>query len=158
MDATALARELIEPIPVNALHGLTVRAAADGAATVELQVGPTLGNAIGSLAASGLIAMVDAAGLAAIIATAERPEELRDVSPLGSDADLTFFAPARGRLRAHCALDQPALDAVRRLLAGEADRAAVLTLTEITDEQRTVVCTGRFRWRIRRMTPALTAS
>lgn len=153
MDATALARELIEPVPANALLGLTVRTAVDAAATVELQARPELGNVIGSLHASGLIALVDAAGLAAIISAADDAGELQEVSPLGSDADLTFFAPGRGRLQGHRALDELAYGSVRRLLSGESDRAALLTETEVTDENGAVVCTGRFRWRVRRLAP-----
>jgi hypothetical protein len=53
---------------------------------------------IGSLHSSGLVALVDAAGLAAIIAAAAEEHELQDVTPLGWVAHLEFLSPACGRL------------------------------------------------------------
>jgi len=153
VDTLALARQLIEPVPANSLFGIAVQAVEPGTATVGLAVTPQAGNVIGALHASGLIALVDAAGLAAMISLATTEAQLDGFSPLGSDADLTFFAPARGALRAHCQLDEAALEAMTAYLSGTADRAALLTLTEITDAADAVVCTGRFRWRVRRRVP-----
>jgi hypothetical protein len=75
MDVTALARTLLEPVPAHRTAGIEVLRAADGAAEVALQTPEALVNVIGSLHSSGLIALVDAAGLAAIIAASGSPED-----------------------------------------------------------------------------------
>ena len=128
MEATAIARALLEPVPANALLGIWVEAARNGAATVRLDVRPELTNVVDALHASGLVALVDAAGLAAVLSVAERPDQLTDVVPLGSDADLSFYSPARGELTALCELDDSARELAREILhrtvraAGSDDR------------------------------------
>ncbi len=150
MEATAIARALLEPIPANALLGLWIDAAENGSATVRIDVRPELTNVVDALHASGLIALVDAAGLAAVLSAADRPDQLADVLPLGSDADLSFYAPARGELTARCDLDDSARELARQFFAERSDRLALMTETQIADASGAVVCTGRFRWRIRR--------
>lgn len=150
MEATAIARSLLEPIPANTLLGVRVDRAVDGAATVGLAVRPELTNVVDALHASGLLALVDAAGLAAVLSAAERADQLVDVLPLGSDADLCFYAPARGELTAHCELDDGARELAREFFAARSQRLALMTETQIVDSEGSVVCTGRFRWRIRR--------
>ena len=150
MEATAIARALLEPVPANALLGIWVEAARNGAATVRLDVRPELTNVVDALHASGLVALVDAAGLAAVLSVAERPDQLTDVVPLGSDADLSFYSPARGELTALCELDDSARELAREFFTERSERLALMTETQIVDREGTVVCTGRFRWRIRR--------
>ncbi|WP_426511297.1 DUF4442 domain-containing protein [Dactylosporangium sp. McL0621] len=115
MDATALARQLLGPIPAHVTLGLEVVRAADGAAEVAAEVPEALTNVIGSLHSSGLITLVDAAGLAAFVAAVEDPDGFAGVVPLGAAAELRFLAPARGRLVASCRLEDEALAAVRAL-------------------------------------------
>src|SRR5262249_43796467 len=74
-DLTALARALIEPVPAPRTAGIAVLRAVDGAAEVALDPPPELANVIGSLHSSGLITLVDAAGLAAIVAAGESEDE-----------------------------------------------------------------------------------
>ncbi|MEO6702121.1 MAG: PaaI family thioesterase [Jatrophihabitantaceae bacterium] len=150
MDATSIAKQLLESIPANQLIGLQVHSACDGSALVGLSVQPNLTNVIGSLHSGGLISLADAAGLAAVLSVATEPRQLMGITPLGSDADLTFFSPARGELAAHCVLDDPAREQVEALLNERVQKVALMTDAEITDESGAVVCTGRFRWRIRR--------
>lgn len=145
-----LAKGLLEDVPANRLIGIEVRSACDGASTVGMTVPPELTNVIGSLHSSGLIALADAAGLAAVLSVAAEPSQLAGISPLGSDADLTFFSPARGELSARCVLDDAAQEQVTALLTDRVSKAAFMTDAEITDSSGTVVCTGRFRWRVRR--------
>lgn len=157
MDLTRLARRLLEPIPANDTLGLKVLQARDGAAEVAIDPAPRLANVIGSLHSSGLITLLDAAGLAALIATARDEREFDGVIPLGATAELRFLAPARGRLIAHCHLDGQAVASVRSLLDGATSKIALTTSSEITDPSGTVVCTGDFHWSVRRATAAVSA-
>ncbi|WP_405731646.1 DUF4442 domain-containing protein [Streptomyces sp. NBC_01537] len=150
MDATALARSLLEPVPAHRTAGIEVLSAVDGAAEIAATTPPGLANVIGSLHSSGLIALVDAAGLAAIIAASESPDDFRGIVPLGAAASLDFLAPGRGRLTASCRLGPEAREALRPLLSGERDRARFSTVAEVTDEAGTPVCRGRFEWSVRR--------
>jgi acyl-coenzyme A thioesterase PaaI-like protein len=154
MDMTALARALLDPIPANRTAGITVLRAADGAAQVAMAANAELANVIGSLHSSGLMALADAAGLAAVIAACDSPDEMRGVVPLGARAAVEFRAPARGRLTGSCQLDDAACRALRPVLAGQHDRARVSTVADITDEASVLVCRGTFEWSIRRSPPA----
>ena len=96
MDMTVLARTLLEPIPAHRTADINVLRAADGEAEIASQTPQTLTNVIGSLHSAGLIALVDAVGLGAIIAASPHSGMDRIV-PLGRAASLEFLAPARGR-------------------------------------------------------------
>ena len=154
MDVTARARSLLEPVPAHRTAGITVVRAADGAAEVALVAPPGLANVIGSLHSSGLIALADAAGLAAIIAASRTVRDFEGVLPLGAAATMEFLAPARGRLLASCTLGEQARQALSRLFSGERDRTRVTTVAGITDEAGALVCRGTFQWSIRRISPA----
>jgi len=82
-------------VPANRTFRIQVLRAVDSGAEVALAVEPDFHNVIGSLNSSGLVALVDATGLAAIIAAAANETELEGVVPLGSAARLEFLAPAR---------------------------------------------------------------
>ena len=150
MDATALAASLLDPIPANATLGVTVSSAVDGVGEVEMAVAEPVTNVIGSLHSSGLVALIDAAGLAAVISAADRAADFTGVVPLGSEARVTFLAPARGALRARCELDEEARAALAPVLAGAERKATLATDVEVLDEADAVVCRGAFTWRVRR--------
>lgn len=150
MDMTALARTLLEPVPAHRTAGIQVVRAADGVAEIASEVPQELTNVIGSLHSSGLIALLDAAGLAAIVGASGTPEDFDGIVPLGAAATLEFLTPARGRLLAVCRLDDEARAALRPLLSGETDRARFSTHAEITDATGTTVCRGSFDWSVRR--------
>jgi acyl-coenzyme A thioesterase PaaI-like protein len=84
MDVTARARALIEPVPAHRTAGIIVLRAADGAAEVALVTPPGMVNVIGSLHSSGLAALADAAGLAAILAAGRIDGDIDGVLPLGA--------------------------------------------------------------------------
>jgi acyl-coenzyme A thioesterase PaaI-like protein len=153
MDMTAVARARLDPIPANRTAGIKVLRAADGAAQVAMAANAELANVIGSLHSSGLIALADAAGLAAVIAACDSPDELNGVVPLGGRAAMEFRAPARGRLTGSCELDDAARRALRPVLAGRQGRVRVSTVADITDEAGVLVCRGTFEWTIRRTPP-----
>lgn len=155
MDMTATAAELLEPIPAHRTLGLRVLHAADGVGEVGTTVTEPLTNVVGSLHSSGLIALADAAGLAAMIGAADGSAAFQDVTPLGSLAELEFLAPARGELTASCTLDEVARRRLRELLAGEVRKAQLLTDAEVLDAAGAVVCRGTFTWRLRRSSPTL---
>ncbi|MFG2304544.1 hypothetical protein [Actinacidiphila glaucinigra] len=98
MDATALARSLLEPVPAHRTAGIQVLRAADCAAEVALDTPYGLTGVIGGLHSSALIALLDAAGPAAVVAAVGAPGEFDGVVPLGAAATVEFLAPARGRL------------------------------------------------------------
>lgn len=150
MDATAVARELLAPIPAHATTGLEVVRAADGVGVVALSAPPELANVIGSLHSSGLIALIDAAGLAAIIASVPTAAAMTGVVPLGATATLRFLAPARGRLTATCTLDSAAREQLALLFAGSAHRVKIKTTAAVRDQHDTVACEGTFDWSVRR--------
>ncbi|HTU74032.1 MAG TPA: DUF4442 domain-containing protein [Trebonia sp.] len=154
MDVTALARALIEPVPAHRTAAITVVRAADGAAEVAMATPPGLLNVIGSLHSSGLTALADAAGLAAIIAASGNGRDFDGVLPLGVTATMRFLSPARGRLLARCRLSEESRRAMSLLLSGQQDRARTTTVARITDESGALVCEGTFHWSIRRTAPA----
>ncbi|WP_026912164.1 DUF4442 domain-containing protein [Patulibacter minatonensis] len=151
MDTTAVAAAMLEPVPANRLFGIRVRSATPDGAEVELDVRTEATNVIGSLHASGLVAIADAAGLAAVLGAAPSPAALEGVSALGAAAELRFAAPARGRLVGRCALDDDAARTLRGLYDRDTDRATLATTVAIEDEAGDLVCTGTFDWRLRRL-------
>ncbi|MET9908604.1 DUF4442 domain-containing protein [Streptomyces sp. NPDC006476] len=150
MDRTALARALLEPIPAHRTAGIEVVRAADAAAEVALRTSPELANVIGSLHSGGLVALIDATGLAAIIAAGGADGEMEGVVPLGRSASVEFLAPARGRLLASCRLTDEARDALRPLWTRETDRVRLSTEVEVVDASGALVCRGSFDWSVRR--------
>lgn len=150
MDHTDRAAALLEAVPVHRTFGLRVLEAADGRGRVGLTVAEPVTNVIGALHSSGLVTLVDAAGLAAIIGTAEAPAELDGLLPLGVVAELAFLAPARGELVAAADLGGPDRDAARAFLDGREARGAFSTVAEVRDAHDVVVCRGRFDWKLRR--------
>jgi acyl-coenzyme A thioesterase PaaI-like protein len=150
MDATALARRLLEPVPAHRTLGLRVVRAENGAAEVAVDVLPELFNVIGSLHSSGLIALVDAAGLAALISSVTDEQEFDGIIPLGATSSLVFRKPARGPLAAKCALEPGGAAAMRELLAHRRDKVDLTTRADVIDAANVVVCTGTFDWSVRR--------
>ena len=99
---------------------------------------------------SGLIALIDATGLAALVAAADDEHQFDGVTPLGATARLEFLAPARGRLRGRCELQADALSALRPVLEGTERKATLDTEVHVLNADDTVVCRGSFTWKLRR--------
>jgi uncharacterized protein (TIGR00369 family) len=150
MDATALARRLLAPVPVHQAIRLEVISAADGRAEVRMADAARLTSPAGALHSSGLIALIDAVGIAAMIAAAEDDDAFTGVSVLGAAASLEFHRPALGPLTAVCQLDPTALAAVRPLFARTAAKVRLCTSAQVLDADGIVVCAGGFRWSLRR--------
>jgi len=123
----------------------------DEAAEVALETPRAMTNVIGSLHSSGLIALVDATGLAALIGACNAESDFDGVVPLGVAAALEFRAPARGRLVASCRLDEDARLALHPLLTRRSDRTRVTTVVDVVDEAQVMVCRGSFEWSVRRL-------
>lgn len=151
MDLTRLARDLLEPLPAHRTVGVEVLRAADGEAEISSRTSKQLTNVIGSLHSSGLIALIDAAGLAAIIAGAPNNEAMAGILPLGRAASVEFLAPARGRLLATSNLTDEARQALDPVWSGTSDRARFSTTAQIMDNAGTVVSRGSFDWTVRRL-------
>ncbi len=154
MDATRFAAGLLEPVPANASFGLQVIRAADGLGEVAIPETPAFGNVIGALHSSGLIALIDAAGLAAVISAADDPDQFDGVLPLGVVAQAEFLAPARGRAVARCRLPADDHAALRKLFAGHVAQLKVSTSADVIDAGGSLVCRGSFTWSIRKFQPA----
>ena len=150
MDATALARRLLAPVPVHRAVQLEVISAVDGRAEVRMADAAGLTSPAGALHSSGLITLIDAVGIAAMIAAAEDDDAFTDVSVLGTAASLEFRRPAFGPLTAVCQLDAEGVVAVAPLLARTAEKVSVCTSAQVLDGDGVVVCEGRFRWSVRR--------
>ena len=151
MDVTDLARCLLAPVPVHRTLGLQIVWAGDGRAEVAMPTPESMTNVIGSLHSSGLINLVDSAGLAAIIGCCERADDFVGLVPLGAAASMQFLAPARGRLTAHCSLAEEPRRELARLYAGEVDKVRVDTRAQVVDSHGTLVCEGAFVWSVRRV-------
>ncbi len=149
-NVTALASSLLEPIPAHAVMGLQVRWAGDCRSEVSLQTPPRMVNVNGSLHTGGLVALVDAAGLAAIIGACQDDTQFECITALGAAASLEFHRPARGRPLATCSLDPGTQKALRPVLVGHKSHARITTSVDVVDERDTVVCRGRFTWNVRR--------
>lgn len=147
-DVTALASSLLEPIPAHRALGLTVQWAGDFRSEVSAHTPPQMANVIHSLHSSGLLALIDAAGLAAIIGGCQDDNQFEGVTSLGAAASLEFYQPARGQLLATCGLDRGTQKAVRPVLSGNKDRVRITTRVDITDESGAVVCRGRVHWSV----------
>jgi acyl-coenzyme A thioesterase PaaI-like protein len=150
VDATELARQLLEPVPANRLVGLRVIQARDGSGEVVLELASPVSNVIGTMHSSGLITLADAAGLAAIISTIGEPAQFAGVVPLGAAADLQFKMPGRGRLSARCTLDDSTIVSARSFFESDAERIHLRTSASIFDATEGLVCVGRFHWSLRR--------
>jgi len=98
---------------------------------------------------AGLITLIDAAGLAAVVSAAKSPTQAHGVLPLGAAARLHFLAPARGRLNARCHLSAQEMAELSALYAGETARIKITTTAEIVDATDSVVCRGTFDWSIK---------
>lgn len=150
MDLTSAARRLLDPVPVHRTFGLEVLWSGDGRGEVAVETRAPLANVVGALHASGLVTLVDAGGLAAILGTAEHEAELAGLLPLGAVATVRFLAPARGRLVGTCGLDDAARAALRPLLGGDVERTRLETTTQVHDADGVLVCEGTFAWSVRR--------
>jgi uncharacterized protein (TIGR00369 family) len=149
MDATLLARQLLEPAPATTVLGLEVLRAVDGDARVGLTVEYAQSNAIGALHSGGLVELVDAAGRAAIVAACDDDRQARMLVPMACLARAEFLAPARGRLVACCSLSARSRTALRALLTGRIDHVQLTTDAVVTDADHATVCRGSFCWNIR---------
>jgi acyl-coenzyme A thioesterase PaaI-like protein len=150
MDCTRLAARLLEPVPANRSFGLRVLRADASGAEVLLEEGAPFANVIGALHSSGLIALIDAAGLAAMIGSCHAEAEFDGLTPLGTTASVQFLAPARGPLIGRCQLEPFESCVLRDLLEGRTRKEELETSVEVVDRDGLVVCRGRFAWKLRR--------
>jgi len=151
VDASEIAGGMLSLAPANMTLGIRVVSAVDGVGVVEMEVREGFANVIGSLHASGLVALIDAASLAALISAAEHPEQLGGLTPLGSRAVLEFLVPARGPLLGRCQLSPEDLDSLQNFFSTPATAPLRLTTTaDVLDRDGVVACRGSFDWSIRR--------
>lgn len=150
MDCTGLAARLLESVPANRMFGLRVLRADATGAEVALEDASAFANVIGALHCSGLVALIDAAGLAAMIGICQDEAEFDGLTPLGTSASVQFLAPARGPLVARCRLEPFESSALRDLLERRIRKEELETSVEIVDRDEMVVCRGRLVFKLRR--------
>lgn len=146
MDSAKLAAELLDRLPANRTLGLTVTDAHDGVGRARLPVAEGVWNVIGALHSSGIVALADAAALAAVLSVAPDEELARRLQPLGTNARVEFQRPVRGVALAACKLDAEARVALETLYAGRHDRARFTTATIIDGDQAAHAAVGEFDW------------
>jgi len=150
LDSTHLASTMLEPVPANRSFGIEVLHAAHASAEVCMLVPREMTNVVGSLHSSGLIALVDATGLAALISAATDESQLEGLVPVGSVARIEFLAPAHGLLVGRCTVEVDDLAAIETVYKRRRNRATLSTEAEIFDSQETLVCRGKFTWSVSR--------
>ena len=154
VDTTGWVRGLFEDVPVHQTLGLEVVQAKLGAAEVRAEVTQPLANVVGAMHSSGVVALVDASGLAAVLSWCADPAALDGVTPLGRATSVRFHAPGRGRLSATTRLcDEQAAPAVAFFEDTSSDRARVETLTTVRDEAGLRIAEGSFVWHLARRAP-----
>jgi acyl-coenzyme A thioesterase PaaI-like protein len=151
MDCTRLAARLLESVPANQSLGLRVLRADQTGAEVALDQVTPCSNVIGALHSSGLIALIDAAGLAAMVGICRSEAEFEGLTPLATWASVQFLAPARGPLVARCRLEPYEISTLRDLLERRVRSEELETCVDVLDRDQTVVCRGRFTWKVRRV-------
>jgi acyl-coenzyme A thioesterase PaaI-like protein len=150
-DSTRLAAELLDPVPANGTFGVEVLHAASASAEVCMLVPQSFTNAIGTVHSSGLIALVEATGAAAIVAAATDADQLEGITQSGSVARIEFLAPAHGLLIGRCILEVEDLAAIESLFTGREMSGQLMTSVDVFDSSEQLVCRGSFIWTIRRL-------
>jgi acyl-coenzyme A thioesterase PaaI-like protein len=149
VDLTSLAVELLDRLPANRTLGVTVAEALDGVGRAVLPVSEVVCNVIGALHSSGVVALADAAALAAVLSVAPDETAARRLQPLGVQARLTFQCPVRGTAVAICHLDAEGRAALTSLHEGRHERARFTTLTTIDGDDAPRAAEGEFEWVVR---------
>ena len=157
LDSTRLASAMLEPVPANRSLGIEVLHAAHASAEVCMLAPQGMTNVVGSLHSSGLIALADATGLAALISVATDEEQLEGVAPVGSVARIEFLAPAHGLLVGRCTVAVEDASAIEYLYRRRRSKAELSTVAEIFDSRERLVCRGTFTWAVRRVPSAAPA-
>lgn len=149
VDLTPLAVELLDGLPANRTLGVTVVDAADGVGRVMLPVSAGVRNVIGALHSSGVVALADAAALAAVLSAAPDEAAARRLQPLGVQACIRFGRPVRGTALATCRLPAEGAAALSSLYEGRHQRARFTTLTTIDGDDAPGAAEGEFDWVVR---------
>lgn len=144
-----LAVELLDQLPANSTLGLTVLEARDGVGQAALPVRQRARNVIGALHSSGLIALADAAALAAILSLAPDEQTGRRLQPLGVQARMSFNRPVRGTAVGTCHLGAESRSALAALFEARDERAQLTTDTTIDGDGAPAAVDGQFDWVVR---------
>lgn len=149
MDLGSVAVDLLDRLPANRTLGLRITEVGDGIARAELPVSDPVTNVIGALHSSGVVALADAAGLAAALSVSPDEATARRLQPLGVEARVTFHRPVRGIAIATCILDAMSRAALANLFSGAEERARLTTLTTIDGDRALGAAEGEFDWVVR---------
>lgn len=150
-DSTRLAAELLGPVPANETFGVEVLHAADASAELCMLVPQSFTNAIGTVHSSGLIALVEATGAAALVTVATDETQLEGVVQSGAVARIEFVAPAHGLLIGRCILEVDDLAAAESVFTRQVAVTELTTEVDVFDSEDDIVCRGSFVWTVRRL-------
>jgi acyl-coenzyme A thioesterase PaaI-like protein len=150
LDSTHLATKLLGPVPANESLGIEVLHAANASAEVCMLVPPGMTNVIGSSHSSGLIALIDATGRAALIAAATDEGQLEGVMTLGSVARVEFLGQAHGLLIGRCTVEVDDLASIEAVYEWRESTVQLATAVDVFDSSETMVCRGSFIWSVTR--------
>jgi acyl-coenzyme A thioesterase PaaI-like protein len=150
LDSTRLASELLGPVPAIRSFGIEVLHAAHGSSELCMLVPDVMTGLVGSLHSSGLTALADATGHAALISAATDEAQLDDVFPLCSSARIDLIGPAYGLLVGRCSVGVDGLGALEPFYRRRRSRVQLMTDTEIFDSEETLVCRGTCVWTVSR--------
>ena len=144
MDYEQLRVGLAGAIPLNKHLGLEVVEVADGRGVVRLPDAPHLLNHVGSQHAAALFAAGEAASGAAMVGALA--DQLAGLTPLASQAQISYKRVARGVITATAALSEPPTEIIARI---ERDgRAEFDAAIDLTDAEERTVATMTVRWHI----------
>ena len=149
MDLMSLAVELLDRLPANRTLGLTIAELHNGLGRAVLPVSDGVRNVIGALHSSGVVALADAAALAAVLSASPDEATARRLQPLGVEARLSFRRPVRGTAIGTCVLDAQTRAAVENLFGGHANQAGFTTRTTIDGDEAPEAAVGEFDWVVR---------
>jgi len=150
MVTTSQIRALVQSVPANKTLGLEVLQTDDGFAQVAVTVPTAMTGVTGSLHTGGLVDIVDAAGLAAILSTCPKATPARNVVPTGAAAVFDFLAPAHGRLIGSCSLSEATRTTLRQFWFEQVHHVKIMAFAAVSDTTGEEVCRASFGWSLHR--------
>jgi uncharacterized protein (TIGR00369 family) len=149
-DFNAIAQGMNEAVPFARHLGLEITIIGEGEAKVRLPDRPELTNHVGSQHAGALFTVAEAASGAAFVAAFA--ERLVEVTPLASEAEISYERIAKGPIDATARLGVSRAEALQTL---DAEGKVVFPCEiELTDSSGERVATATVHWHVRLKEPA----
>lgn len=147
-DPVELIRSGIEAMPYNRLLGVRVVAMENGRARALLPARAELANHTGAVHPAAQVALIEAAGGAAV--SSGLVDLVGEATPLVQGVDVDYLRAAVGDLAAGASLAPASAEAARRGLAADGHVRFAVEVT-VTDATGAVVTQALQRWLLRRV-------